>query len=74
MITIQIAHHRASIEWYHWTSDSPELAGLLNAMLPEGGPSGSEPDPDRNAARAAVALLGGALLDSGPAAAASISN
>lgn len=67
MAKIEIAGFEATITNYKWTCpESPELEGLLNARLPSGGPSGSDPNPDRTAAMNAVKFLGGEVIDPGP--------
>jgi hypothetical protein len=65
-VKVQIGPYTAQIADYVWTSPDATLAELLNLMLPDGGPSGSDPNPDLNAARAVVATLGGKILDPGP--------
>lgn len=51
MITVNFGGATAQIEAYVWQSENKPLERLLNAMLPAGGPSGSDPAPDWNAAR-----------------------
>jgi hypothetical protein len=64
---ITIAGFEAEVKDYKWTCpESPELEGLLNARLNPGGPSGSDPNPDRTAAQNAVKFLGGKVTDPGP--------
>ncbi len=52
----------ATISGYVWSSEDESLAGMLNAMLPAGGPSGADPNPDGTAAQEAVRILRGELV------------
>ena len=62
MVKVSVAGFPAQIDSYRWTSKDKALERLLNSMLPAGGPSGSDPNPDYTAALDAVARLGGEVL------------
>lgn len=64
--TVRIGGLMAVIEGWHWEADEPWLADLLNGMLDEDGPSGDDPQPEINAAEAAVAELGGEVVSAVP--------
>lgn len=52
----------ASIQDGVWTCQDPAWLETLNTFLPEGGPSGSDPDPDFTTANAVVRALGGRVF------------
>ena len=62
-VTISTKGKTATIDGYRWTSDDEALVAVLNAMLPEFGPSGADPDPDYTAAQRAVAEMGGEIIN-----------
>lgn len=61
--TIQIADIKATINNYKWRCKNKHYERLLNSMLNDGGPSGSDPNPDYNAALLAVKMIGGKVID-----------
>jgi len=68
MVKVTFAGIPATLQDYHWSCpELPNLERLLNAALPAGGPSPADPNPDLNAAKKAVAWLGGTITDPGPA-------
>jgi hypothetical protein len=52
----------ATIEDYEWRSSDARIASSLRQFLPLYGPSGADPDPDRTVAEAAIATLGGEII------------
>ena len=64
--TVRVGPFKATINGYHWKSESVGLARLLNAQLalnhPDG-PGGEDPNPDLTAAREAVKAYGGEVLE-----------
>ena len=66
MIRVDVLGVEAAIDGYKWTCKEPMLQNILNAMLDPFGPSGSDPNPDLNAARDSVSRLGGKIIDEGP--------
>jgi hypothetical protein len=62
MVTVDFRTVVATIEEMVWTCEEDSLQGLLTAMLPFYGPSGSDPDPDHTAAMDAATKLGGTII------------
>jgi hypothetical protein len=62
MVTVNFRTVVATIEDMVWTCEDDSLQGLLTAMLPLYGPSGSDPDPDHTAAMDAAEKLGGTII------------
>ena len=60
--TVMIDGKEAMIKDYVWVSGDKELINMLNEILPLGGPSGADPNPDGTAAQEAVKVLGGKVL------------
>lgn len=64
MVKIEILpDHTATIDGYVWRSDDETLQDLLNSMLDPNGPPGGIPDPDWEAAQAAIEQLGGEIVE-----------
>lgn len=61
--TVEIGGSRAAIMDGVWSSDNKVLLDTLNLLLDPLGPSGADPNPDLHTAQAAVARLGGELID-----------
>lgn len=62
MILIQVGSDSASILHMEWTSANKELKRKLDGLLPDGGPSGADPNPDLTTALDAVDKLKGKLV------------
>jgi len=60
--TVKIGGILATITDYQWSSDNKQLQNLLNAALPETGPSGADPNPDHTAALNAIEAFGGEIV------------
>lgn len=61
---IELGGEQATIEDYVWTSPNQALADWLNALLVQRGePSGSDPNPDCNAAEEIAKQYHGKLLE-----------
>jgi len=60
--TIQLGNELATFNGGRWIAKNRDLARRLNALLPEGGFSPSDPAPDRTAANAAVRAMGAVIL------------
>ena len=63
---VQIGEDIATVEHFRWRSSNAALADALNATLPDGGPSGSDPAPDWNQARLVAEKTSGVILDPMP--------
>lgn len=48
----------ATVDGYEWSCPVKALEHILNSLLDEGGPSGSDPNPDHTAAIEALDFLG----------------
>lgn len=60
--TVRIHGQEATVDGYHWSSDNPTLARLLNAHMHHQGPSGADPDPDGTAADRAAQRHDGEVI------------
>ena len=58
MVKVDFGGTVASIINYTWTCDDDMLLSLLNSILDDDGPSGSDPDPDYTAAQIAIEEVG----------------
>ena len=56
----------ATIDDYHWKSNDKTIEKILNSLLMPFGPSGSDPDPDYNAALEAINMVGGEIIQHEP--------
>jgi hypothetical protein len=52
----------ATIDQYKWTSPDPEIAKILNNLLPVDGAEASDPNPDYTEAQKIIKRFGGEIL------------
>jgi hypothetical protein len=64
MVKVKFGITTATIDGHLWQSGNDALTSLLNAMLPQSGAAGDDPDPDFTAAQDAANRLGGNIVAS----------
>ena len=64
--TVIIDGSTAIVDDYEWFSSNKELERDLNAILDPDGPSGADPNKDYHAAKYAVWLFGGKVVQFDP--------
>lgn len=62
---IEVGGIRAVCHGRKWTSESDALRRALDVVAPPDVIGGWEPNPDETQARAALAILGGTMIDPG---------
>lgn len=66
-VTIEFEGVTATIDHFRWSCpEDPDLEGVLQALLPEGGPDPHNPYPDLSAATAASNWLGAEIVHADP--------